>query len=328
MTTPKPAVTPLEDRTVPAVLTGTVFGDTNGDGRQAVTEPGLAGVTVNLDVNSTGVTTQSTTTDANGVYTFGDVPAGRHTVTALPPDGGQPLTASKSQVVVPDAAGEEQVVTPTILGVPLRARGSAQGVVYADLNQNGKRDADEPGLGGVAVSVDVKGDGTVEFTTTTKPDGSFLVANVPDGLAKVTIVPPANFRSGTDGGVDTVVVSSTGAADPAQLGLRPVTGLSGRVTLAAGGAASGLAGVTVALDAPADGPPWQRRRRPTRTGGTCSRTSRRGRAHGLGRRPARHAIFHCGRDRQVEADGGRRPARPNRRRGDWPGRGRPIPAAW
>ena len=70
---PVPVVVPL------STITGIKFNDTDGNGTQAAGELGVAGVTVFLDTNGDGILNAgetSTTTAANGSFTFGNLPAG------------------------------------------------------------------------------------------------------------------------------------------------------------------------------------------------------------------------------------------------------------
>lgn len=69
----------------------TVWLDDNADGVQQSTETGISGLTVSLagDLNADSVVdlTFTTTTDQNGNYLFSNLPAGRYTVTVIPPSG-------------------------------------------------------------------------------------------------------------------------------------------------------------------------------------------------------------------------------------------------
>jgi hypothetical protein len=70
---PQLTLTRLEDRDVPAVIQGTAFNDANGNGTRDTDEAGIAGITVYLDLNRDYVLNAgdvSTTTDANGAYSF------------------------------------------------------------------------------------------------------------------------------------------------------------------------------------------------------------------------------------------------------------------
>ncbi|HQU42721.1 MAG TPA: peptidylprolyl isomerase, partial [Pirellulales bacterium] len=71
-------------------IDGEVFTDTNGNGTLDSGEPGVAGRTVFIDSNNSGNpggTNPTTTTDANGNYTFAGLAAGQYTVKELLPSG-------------------------------------------------------------------------------------------------------------------------------------------------------------------------------------------------------------------------------------------------
>ena len=61
-----------------------VWSDTNGNGVQDAGEPGIVGVTVTLK-NSSGTVLATTTTGANGIYTFGNLAAATYTVCVTQP---------------------------------------------------------------------------------------------------------------------------------------------------------------------------------------------------------------------------------------------------
>ena len=70
----------------PASITGVVWEDLNSDGVEGAGEPPVPGVTVNL-LDAEGNVVATTTTDADGVYVFTDLPAGDYTVELVTPDG-------------------------------------------------------------------------------------------------------------------------------------------------------------------------------------------------------------------------------------------------
>jgi|GEM_PF-4947183 len=87
----------IESLSQSTVISGTVFADTNRSGVQDPSEVGVAGVTVTLDLGADGTVDQTTTTDANGNYSFLVaanttvrvrivVPAGEKQTTANPND--------------------------------------------------------------------------------------------------------------------------------------------------------------------------------------------------------------------------------------------------
>jgi hypothetical protein len=66
-----------------ATVSGVIFDDENGNGSQDTGEAGIAGATVTLTGGEAGVSValvRTTTTDAEGVYTFTGVPVGQYTI--------------------------------------------------------------------------------------------------------------------------------------------------------------------------------------------------------------------------------------------------------
>ena len=83
-------------------ISGSVFQDTNGNGGCNKGEAGLAGVTVFLDTNNNGVLDAgetSTTTDANGNYSFTNVGPGTYHVAEVLPTGFTQTTANPAAIV-------------------------------------------------------------------------------------------------------------------------------------------------------------------------------------------------------------------------------------
>src|SRR5438128_489690 len=78
-------VTTLEDRSVPAAISGTVFFDTNADGIQDNNESTAPGVTVRLDNHVDPTVTG--TTDNFGHYAFVDLSTGYYVVSFTAPTG-------------------------------------------------------------------------------------------------------------------------------------------------------------------------------------------------------------------------------------------------
>ncbi|MCK7513020.1 MAG: IPTL-CTERM sorting domain-containing protein [Desulfobacterales bacterium] len=77
-----------DQQPVPATgsITGLVFYDINGNGVQDAGEPALPGVTITLR-NSANAVVATTTTDANGNYSFANLPPGQYTVSQTVPPG-------------------------------------------------------------------------------------------------------------------------------------------------------------------------------------------------------------------------------------------------
>ncbi len=184
----------------------TVWFDHDGDGVQSgPIEVGFSGVTVTLVwFGGDGLpgggddVTQTTTTDAAGNYLFDNLPDGEFTVTV------DPLTIPAGLVQTFDADGA--VTTPNTSAVTLasgsrtqldqdfgyRGLGSLGDLVWFDIDGSAGAapDPGEPGIGGVDVTVTwTNPQGSdVTITTTTAPDGSYVVTHLPYGDHVVSVV--------------------------------------------------------------------------------------------------------------------------------------------
>ena len=137
----------------PAILGDRVWEDTDKDGIQDAGEPGISGVTVNL-YDTAGNLLQTTTTAANGAYSF-TIPPGAYVVQVAPPGdynitqqgaGGDPAldsdpdptTGRTAPVTITQGATESTVDA----GLTLKP-GAIGNLVWEDLNGNGIQDAGE-----------------------------------------------------------------------------------------------------------------------------------------------------------------------------------------
>ena len=214
-----------------ATIIGTLFDDVNGDGvRQVATEPGKAGVVLELiDPGTgqpaldprTGLPIPAVTSDANGFYSFtGLVPLQTRTFDA----NGQPVlpfAVRDYQVRQVLPAGTVQTTggvsfTTRAVAVPIRSGQVAgldvgdftlvtiQGTVFDDTNGNGTRQG-EPGLPGVRVGllsagtdgVVGGGDDVLLDLRTSGPSGGYSFTSLPPGryfLQEDLSTLPAGYR--------------------------------------------------------------------------------------------------------------------------------------
>ncbi len=186
-------------------ISGTIAHDVAGDGVIDGSDIGLGGIPVTatwagLDgvFGTADDVVSNTTTDANGDYSFDLVPPGQYEIvvdtTALPagvdfqtvdPDGTLDSSTTLTLPADSSATGVDFAYTAT---------GSIGDLVFLDLDGNGVQDAGEPGIGGVDVTVTwfgvdgvIGGGDDLVFTTTTGPDGSYLVDGLPAGDFSVVI---------------------------------------------------------------------------------------------------------------------------------------------
>ncbi len=175
----------------PAV-SGTAFLDADRDGATDAGDVGKPGVIVTL---SDGTNTFTATTDAAGNYSFGNLPPGSYTLTVTVP-GGYGTSTPTSRVVTPDVGGP----AGTDFGLTLS---TLAGTVFRDDSADGARDAGEPGLGGVTVSlVDAAGNpatdgyGNAVAAATTAADGSYRFTGLLAGNYRVVETQPAQYGQG------------------------------------------------------------------------------------------------------------------------------------
>ena len=140
---------------------GSVFNDLNGDTFRHSGEGGLAGFTVKITSNSGLLPTGGlqTVSDANGNYTFSNIPQGTFALQVIPPSGSAWLQLLSSFNVVVRGVNQSTVNLamtngPYIWGYVFKDTGNgyldssdtklSNVRVFLDLNKNGVLDAGEP----------------------------------------------------------------------------------------------------------------------------------------------------------------------------------------
>ena len=189
-----------------------VWLDTDHNGIQDPTEPGIAGVTVTL-LNGTGQILRATATDAKGKYLFDNLTVGQYQVVVTPPVGLQFTTqtlntTNGSDVEANEALasyGKMPVITLTtnssnldqdaglylIYDPAMPNFASVGDFVWNDLNNNGKQDAGEPGIAGVKVELRV---GTTTLRTVyTDIFGAYIFNGLSSSTYNVKFTAPSGF---------------------------------------------------------------------------------------------------------------------------------------
>jgi len=188
-----------------------IYNDKNGSKSFDLGDTGIANVTVTI-FNSHLNKTYSTTTDANGIYNFTNLPAGTWTVTVA--DGtGTPL-AGMVNTADPDG-GFDSKSTVTLAGpnnminldqdfgyqlATANSNAALSGVVYVDANNNGIVDNGEIGIAGVTVNLYVLEGTNHKFvaTTTTDASGFYTFLGLDPGYYRIEETQPANYMDGID----------------------------------------------------------------------------------------------------------------------------------
>ena len=200
-------------------ITGTIYRDGNRSGALDSDEKLYEGVTVQLR-DKDGNVVATTTTDADGTYSFDKLPAGTYSVTVVQ-DG--PI-ASLEQTGDPDATKDNSSEPITLnndnpsktdVNFGYVNNNSLSGTVYRDDSRNEKQDGTEPGYSGVTVQLLDK-DGTVVGTTTTDKDGKYSFEHLPDGTYSVRIVKDGELTDTEQ--TEDPDATKDGASEPVTLG--------------------------------------------------------------------------------------------------------------
>jgi uncharacterized repeat protein (TIGR01451 family) len=230
-----------------------VWEDVNHNGQQDTSEPPIAGVLVTLTRPDTSQIT--TSTSVTGYYAFnGLFPNLVYTVTFSTPVGYEPTFANLGG----DSADSDGLVVPVTLiannfttDSGFWRPASLGDTVWLDSNNNGLREAGEPGIANV--SVRLFSGGVVISTTQTNASGNYLFTNLISGIYTVSFGLPGGyvFTSANIGGDETLDSDANvanGVTDPivitsgmsemrvdAGLYVLPQLGIEKRVTTTNGG---------------------------------------------------------------------------------------------
>jgi methionine-rich copper-binding protein CopC/protocatechuate 3,4-dioxygenase beta subunit len=169
-------------------VSGNIYNDLNGNGQQNTGEPALKNWTVDV-VDSHGNIVASATSDAHGNYTITGVGPGTFTLQEDVKTGWvitQPTNPTYYQFTTQSgtnktglAFGNFQLVT-------------VSGSIYNDIDGNGQKTGNEPGLAGWTVNLE-DSHGTILATETTDASGNYSFTNVGPGSYQVAQVVQPNW---------------------------------------------------------------------------------------------------------------------------------------
>ncbi len=200
-------------------VTGTVFGDQNGDGLREDGETGVANVVIHLQ----GKATDSTTSDALGNFYFVGLDTGSYSVSEDLPSGWI-RTCPKSP------GWYSFKLTTSSRYRPNNDFGNFQqgvigGTLYYDRDANYQRDPRDVGLAGWKVYLS----GTLRDSSVTATDGSYRFAGLPLGLYWVKIKRQSGWMQTNPPDSVMVTVTSGGSFPQTDFGVTGLAKISGTV---------------------------------------------------------------------------------------------------
>ncbi len=256
----------------PANVGDRVWIDVDGDGGYDIGEPGLNGVTMTLyhvgpdAVAETGddISLGTTTTDANGRYLFTEVAPGDYYVSLNAADLPTGLTETSGTTnpgsAFTLASGVDYLDADFGYVNDSASTALIGDLVWSDFDQDGVRDAGEPGIEGVTLELVRTSDDQTIATTTTAADGGYLFAGVNPDTYRVRVTDTGGVLNGftLTTGVNPAVEVTVAAGETflnADFGFASGTTytISDRVWYDAssdgtqGGSEAGIEGVTVNL---------------------------------------------------------------------------------
>ena len=145
----------------PGEIHGMKWHDVNGNGLKDSNELGLDGWVIKLVLDGHGVISE-TVTDSGGNYWFMNILPGEYFIIEMMQDGWQQTFPEEEYHYVVLEAG--QVVDHLDFGNWEPIPGSIHGMKWHDLNGNGQKESNEPGLEGWGIIIE--GEGIIHDTTT------------------------------------------------------------------------------------------------------------------------------------------------------------------
>ncbi|MDD4447837.1 MAG: SdrD B-like domain-containing protein, partial [Methanothrix sp.] len=208
----------------PTGFSGVKFEDSNGNGAKDAGETGISGWTIKLKQGTTEIA--SIQTGTGGAYSFNGLAPGSYTVEEVAQSGwtrSYPATPGTHTITL--ASG---VAGPTDINFGNWRTTGFSGMKFEDLNGNGARDADEPGLEGWTIKL--MSGGTEIASTQTDADGAYSFTDIAPGSYTVEEASQAGWAQTYPASPGTHTINLvSGVAGPTNInfGNARATGFSG-----------------------------------------------------------------------------------------------------
>jgi hypothetical protein len=183
-----------------AMLAGSVFNDSNGNGIKDAGEAGVGNVRIFLDADKDGIwdsTERSLLTDASGKYTFKDLAAGTYRVRQVLPASWRRTAPSAGYFDLTLAAGASMTSGKDFADTQ---KVLISGSVFGDANRDKLKSTGEAGLSGWKVFIDADKDGVLdagERFATTDASGYWSLKDLVAGTFVVRVVQQSGYTRTT-----------------------------------------------------------------------------------------------------------------------------------
>lgn len=201
-----------------AMVSGTVYNDTNTNLTKDGSEVGLSGFTVNLREGTGfgGAIFKTTTTDSNGYYSFGALANGTYSVELVNMSPWQQDIADYNSVAITNQTSVSNIhfavhnpatSTPTTTGM-------ISGKVFNDSNKDGSLTSGEAGVAGVTVKLyqNKLWWNTAVKTAVTDANGNYSFSGLANGTYAIELIKQDGWKQTSDD-YKSVVISNNSVTD-------------------------------------------------------------------------------------------------------------------